>query len=96
MSSAYFGSGTSEVKISGLNCTGTESHIATCNFTGWGHITCKQDHAVGIICGMGLTHIIFLNFAFFKCLIHILTHIIMNIIHFIFFLEVLHMPNTFR
>ncbi|XP_076105846.1 scavenger receptor cysteine-rich type 1 protein M160-like [Mytilus galloprovincialis] len=51
LSSAYFGSGTSEVKISGLNCTGTESHIAACNFTGWGHITCKQDHAVGIICG---------------------------------------------
>ncbi|XP_063448443.1 neurotrypsin-like [Mytilus trossulus] len=51
LSSAYFGSGTSEVKISGLNCTGLENHIAACNFTGWGHLTCKQNHAVGIICG---------------------------------------------
>jgi hypothetical protein len=36
VSSSYFGTGMSKVKIEGLNCTGDETHIAACNFTGWG------------------------------------------------------------
>ena len=49
VSSSYFGTGMSEVKIEGLNCTGDETHIAVCNFTGWGHIQCHN--SVGLICG---------------------------------------------
>jgi hypothetical protein len=49
VSSSYFGTGMSEVKIEGLNCTGDEIHIAVCNFTGWGHIQCHN--SVGLICG---------------------------------------------
>ena len=40
-----------DVKIEGLNCTGDETHIAACNFTGWGHIHCHNSNGVGVICG---------------------------------------------
>ena len=49
VSSSYFGTGMSNVKIEDLNCTGDETHIAACNFTGWGHIQCHN--SVGLICG---------------------------------------------
>lgn len=34
-----------------IRCTGQETHIAACNFSGWGQHNCQHSKDVGIACG---------------------------------------------
>ncbi|XP_042592185.1 deleted in malignant brain tumors 1 protein-like [Cyprinus carpio] len=47
--SAYFGEGSGEVWISGLQCTGSEFTLTNCRFNGWG-IEANHTEDAGVIC----------------------------------------------
>uniref|UniRef100_A0A8C1JT76 SRCR domain-containing protein n=1 Tax=Cyprinus carpio TaxID=7962 RepID=A0A8C1JT76_CYPCA len=47
--SAYFGEGSGEVWISGLQCTGSELTLTNCRFNGWG-IKANHTEDAGVIC----------------------------------------------
>jgi hypothetical protein len=50
--SAHFGQGSGQIMMDGLKCKGEESHIAACNFQGWGINDCSHGEDAGVTCGM--------------------------------------------
>ncbi|CAG2230933.1 DMBT1 [Mytilus edulis] len=49
--SSYFGTSTLKIMMDDIRCTGQETHIAACNFSGWGQHNCQHSKDVGISCG---------------------------------------------
>ncbi|KAL0148698.1 hypothetical protein M9458_056025, partial [Cirrhinus mrigala] len=47
--SAYFGEGTGRIWISDLQCTGSESTLTNCRYTGWG-VKANHTEDAGVIC----------------------------------------------
>jgi hypothetical protein len=42
--------------MDGLKCKGQESHIAACNFQGWGINDCSHGEDASVTCGMLTRH----------------------------------------
>ena len=48
---AHFGPGTDFIHMKDVRCTGSETDIAQCRFTGWTIQDCSHTEDVGIDCG---------------------------------------------
>ena len=47
----YYGSGSGQIWLSNLKCTGSEMSLGQCKHDGWGVHNCSHDEDVAIICG---------------------------------------------
>ena len=47
---AHFGSGTGEIWMNNLGCTGNESSIFDCEYGGWGLHNCSHSEDAGVEC----------------------------------------------
>ncbi|CAC5384294.1 DMBT1 [Mytilus coruscus] len=48
---SYFGTSILKIMMDDIRCTGEETHIAACNFSGWGKHNCQHSEDVSISCG---------------------------------------------
>ena len=49
----YFSSGTGEIWIDDLACSGSEKNIYYCNFPGWSIHNCNHNEDAGVVCDPG-------------------------------------------
>lgn len=52
---AYYGEGNGPIWMDDVSCSGTESALRYCNFTGWGQVNCSHTGDVGVVCSESLT-----------------------------------------
>lgn len=50
LSRAAFGPGTGRVLLDDVECIGTESSIADCRNSGWGHTNCDHSEDASVVC----------------------------------------------
>lgn len=61
-SGSRFGQGIGLTWINDLECSGTESQIQQCTFSGWGNNQCHHSRDVGVVCtgvGKGVASILY-------------------------------------
>ena len=49
-----YGSGTGQIWLDDVACSGTETHLFNCNHTGWGFHNCGHKEDVSISCGSSI------------------------------------------
>ncbi len=54
---AYFGKGAGPVWMDGVSCTGSESLLKDCVFSGWGVTTCTHADDAGVTCSGKYDHL---------------------------------------
>lgn len=47
---AVYGSGSGQIWMDGLSCTGREDSVEECTFSGWGVVSCTHTDDAGVIC----------------------------------------------
>ena len=52
--SAHFGSGSGQVWLDNVHCSGTESTIVNCQHNGWGVESCEHSEDASVICSSKL------------------------------------------
>ncbi|RDD35931.1 Scavenger receptor cysteine-rich domain superfamily protein, partial [Trichoplax sp. H2] len=50
---SYFGYGNGPIWLSNVNCTGSESSLSACSYTGWNNTGCQRYDEAGIECTVG-------------------------------------------
>ena len=50
LSNAYFGSGSGQIWLDDVRCSGNEADIGECNFLGWGTHNCRHYEDAGVRC----------------------------------------------
>ena len=51
---AYFGSGSGEIFLDDVGCSGDEEELGDCSHTGWGVNDCTHSEDAGVICNRTL------------------------------------------
>ncbi|KAI4876034.1 hypothetical protein NFI96_008929, partial [Prochilodus magdalenae] len=54
LSAAYFGPGSGPIWMDDVNCTGSETTLKNCTFTGWDESYCGHEEDAGVICSGGV------------------------------------------
>jgi len=54
--STVYGSGTGQIWLDDLQCTGSETSFVNCTHNGWGVHDCNHYYDVSILCGNGTLH----------------------------------------
>ena len=56
LTNAAFGEGTGPIWMDNIQCTGQETKLAECGFSGWGIHNCRHREDAGVVCEGVLTY----------------------------------------
>ena len=54
-SEAHFGAGYGTIQMDNVECDGTETRLADCDFIGWGQSNCEHSEDVGVRCAASVS-----------------------------------------
>lgn len=72
--SAFFGSGSGEIWMDDMRCTGYESSLFDCPFPGWGIDNCGHSEDAGVICEEAEPEVLSNYHLYFYCSVKTSSH----------------------